>query len=143
MRYIQTFNSSLIIIFKVYRSMFHQLFDFVDLSLLANQTILYLHKFLTIFTVFYSILFVSVQWRIQDFAGGAYYSTNFSRKLHENEDILAQRRTPLPPRSATAVIVPFYVFTFIEKHSQFSFIVIITKHVSNHVSTFFQTLFEY
>ena len=56
------------------------------------------------------------QWRIQDFPeegaltpkGGmpTYYLANFSRKLHENEEILGQRggaslaHTP-PPRSAT------------------------------------------
>ena len=55
------------------------------------------------------------QWRIQDFPeegaltpkGGAptYYLVNFSRKLHENEEILGQRggaRPSRPPlRSAT------------------------------------------
>ena len=61
----------------------------------------------------------SFQWRIQDFPeegalipkGGAptYYLANFSRKLHENEEILGRGggrgRVPrAPPRSATAFI---------------------------------------
>ena len=61
---------------------------------------------------------MSIQWRIQDFPdggaptpeGGAptYYLTNFSQKLHENEENLTQRggaRVPAPPpRSANAII---------------------------------------
>ena len=62
-----------------------------------------------------------MQWRIQDFPdggaptpeGGAptYYLTNFSQKLHENEENLTQRggRASLrpPPRSANAVDIWF------------------------------------
>ena len=61
----------------------------------------------------------SVQWRIQDFPEegaltpkeGAltYYLVNYSRKLHENEEILGQRGargTRAPLRSATAVLLP-------------------------------------
>ena len=47
---------------------------------------------------------VLLQWRIQDFPGApTYYFTNFSPKLHENEEILdrGSRTSLAPPRSAT------------------------------------------
>ena len=68
----------------------------------------------------YRLRQVAFQWRIQDFpeegaltpkGGGAptYYLANFSRKLHENEEILDQRggRASLAPplRSATAFLL--------------------------------------
>ena len=54
------------------------------------------------------VLDKKIQWRIKDFPEGVrqplrgastYYLTNFFRKLHENEEILAQREgeSPAPP----------------------------------------------
>ena len=47
----------------------------------------------------YVLKWSASQWRIQDFSGAptpkgapTYLMTNFSRKLHENEEILAQKR---------------------------------------------------
>ena len=45
---------------------------------------------LNLLLIFY--LFITGQWRIQDFPGEAptYYLAKFSRKLHENEEMLAR-----------------------------------------------------
>ena len=54
---------------------------------------------------FFSFFMSQLQWRIQDFPeesrqppreAPAYYLTNFSRKLHENEDIWPKRRACVP-----------------------------------------------
>ena len=89
---------------------------------------------------------ISTQWRIQDYPeegaltpkGGAptYYLANFSRKLHENEEILGQRgvRVPHAPlRSATATCTQIVNLISVDVYST-SFCILGWKAENNMIS---------